>query len=387
MSRGPIRLRIGWPFAGSLAVAVILTGGLVLFRGTVGCEHLLVASSQEKADTLGKLKNLYNGSPHWVFDLGGVCATVDVSQVDSGAAERGLESVVWPKGLGPKPDVWAPASSAWVSLLLAHAPDRAGLIPKDYLSYSLFVSPLVFAMPDTEAKALQYPSRQLTWTDLLNLADGRNAAGAPAFLLGGTNPRESTSGLHTLIGLYHALEADGSSDSVNAPSARASIMEFERSVVHYGETASQLLEQLYQADDRGEIVSYLSALPVEEQEVVEYDFGALPFEKHRPHTSLIPVYPQPATPYADHPYVILNPSKRHAALSFYDFLEQPAQRIVFDQSGFRLANGSPDRDLENRLEDLGIRSQAPPSRVVAPSSEVLDAEIKALDGIRKQLGE
>jgi hypothetical protein len=74
-------------------------------------------------------------------------------------------------------------------------------------------------------------------------------------------------------------------------------------------------------------------------------------------------------------------------LSFYDFLEQPAQRIVFDQSGFRLANGSPDRDLENRLEDLGIRSQAPPSRVVAPSSEVLDAEIKALDGIRKQLGE
>lgn len=391
MTRGHLRIRVGWPFAGAAAFALIVTGGLVLVRGFAGCEHVVVASSQEKSSILRDLAISYDATPRYVLDAGGICAKIEVEPVNSGDAELALEKAAWPsrvgtKPVGTKPDVWAPASSAWVHLLLAHSAARRTSIPADYWRYSLFQSPLVLAMPEPEARALNYPGRALSWSDIFQLAGSRTSGGAPTFLLGKTDPHVSTSGLHALIGTYAALGADGSPDAVNAPPARALALQLESSVVHYSQTAADLLQGLYKADASGVALSYVSAIPVEEQEMIEYDYGALSFESGRPRTQLIPVYLEPAMPYADHPFVILNSSKRQAALDFYNFLQQPAQRIVFDQSGFRLGDGSLGRDLSNRLEALGIRSEAAPSRVEVRAGEILDAELKAWDAIRNQLG-
>src|SRR5205814_1195816 len=82
---------------------------------------------------------------------------------------------------GPAPDVWSPASSAWVVLLRQRLRgDAAPLVP-DTISHVAF-SPLVIAMPKPMAVALGWPSKQLGWSDLLTLARdpaGRARVGHP----------------------------------------------------------------------------------------------------------------------------------------------------------------------------------------------------------------
>lgn len=188
---------VGPQFALALIAAIVLTGSLTWYRGGSSCQTFTIASSQEKFTMLGQLADVYNHAGRffggWVDPL---CARVSVEQVNSGDAEAMLE-VGW-TDKQTYPDVWTPASSAWVQLLLARAPGQAGLIPADYARKRLFTSPLVIAMPAPMAAALGYPA--IGWSDIFALATnpaGWGAKGHPAwgpFRLGKTNPHVSTSG-------------------------------------------------------------------------------------------------------------------------------------------------------------------------------------------------
>src|SRR2546426_8129651 len=109
----------------TLIVALLLTTVLVWTRGQGiiwapggKCQQVVIASSQEKSVMLDKLAKSYNKTgPTVSSQLDPVCVNVEVIQVTSGDAESALENN-W-KGQKKKPDVWAPASSAWVQLLRA----------------------------------------------------------------------------------------------------------------------------------------------------------------------------------------------------------------------------------------------------------------------------
>src|SRR5579862_5893321 len=147
----------------TLAFAVVVTGGLAAatrFAGTAGpCEQVLVASSQEKATMLQGFAVSYDaGRPR----VDGQCVTVSVEKVDSGDAELALANG-W---TGPtRPEVWSPASYAWVKLLAAQAPTIATrLLPATSAGPDrLFNSPLVIGMPAKMAAALGYPTTQIGW--------------------------------------------------------------------------------------------------------------------------------------------------------------------------------------------------------------------------------
>jgi Bacterial extracellular solute-binding protein len=108
-----------WQLAATLVFAVIVTGGLAaatrLTTTAEVCEQVVLASSQEKASMLQGFAASYDAGRPLV---GGRCVTVSVEKVDSGDAELALANG-WTGST--RPEVWSPASSAWVKLLTAQA--------------------------------------------------------------------------------------------------------------------------------------------------------------------------------------------------------------------------------------------------------------------------
>jgi Ca-activated chloride channel homolog len=389
----------------TLIFALLLTTALVWTRGQGPiwapggkCQQVVIASSQEKFGMLDELSRKYNNDGHTVRSgLNPVCVKVVVNQVNSGDAEAALENN-WTDADSERPDVWAPASSAWVQLLQARAPGQAGLIPDGYFFKRPFSSPLVIAMPEQMAVAMGYPA-PTGWTDILKLATspaGWSSKGHPEwgpFRLGRTNPHSSTSGLHALIAMYSAIGADINVEAVDKPEARAVAAGIERRVAHFRQTASAFLEALHEVDNQSsndpthlKVLQYMSALPVEEKQLVDYNDGIIGDHKvGEPNVRLLPIYPEDS-PTADHPYVILNwpgtsAIRVEAAADFYNFLTAGAQQDIADQKGFRLANGQAGSKLRQHTEVNPLA----PSPLSLRDGAVLAAELRAWDGLRKPL--
>src|SRR5439155_988431 len=125
------------------------------------------AVSPEKRDVMATLATRYNTSSR-LFD--GRCARVDVFAESSGVTMESLAGTWNPDehATKPRPQVWIPASSAWLVLLAQRGPqvklanaDKAGRFP------SVAKSPLVLAVPKSIADNL---GGTIGWADLLRIA-------------------------------------------------------------------------------------------------------------------------------------------------------------------------------------------------------------------------
>ena len=326
--------------AATLVFAVLVTGGLAaatrLVTTAEACEQVLIASSQEKASMLQGFAASYDAERPQV---GGQCVTVSVEKVDSGDAELTLANG-WTGST--RPEVWSPASSAWVRLLTAQAPAVAArLLPAGWERESLFQSPLVIGMPAPMATLLGYPTTPIGWALILKLAQdpqGWARYGRPLwgkFKLGKTNPTISTSGLHALIGAYYAAPGGGALtvSTVTSAPVEAFVREIEASVVHYGQTATDFLQNLRYKDQQGgdAPLRYISAIAVEEQELADYNAGLVAGIQHSPpRVKLVAIYPSGGTLVADHPYVVLGWStegQKAAARAFESFIGDQTNTI------------------------------------------------------------
>jgi Ca-activated chloride channel family protein len=321
---------------------------------------LTLVASPEKAQLIQQLAVDYMTSGPRVS---GRCIKVVVSGKSSGEAMAALARG-WRKSAdGPRPDVWSPASSAWVRLLQLRtaSTNHAGLklVPKD--TPSIAATPLVVAMPRPMAEALGWPSKQLGWADILRLSRNRQGWGEfghsewGAFKLGKTNPNFSTSGLNATIGAFFAATgrtSDLTTRDVADSEVRAFVAGVEQSVVHYGDTTLTFLSNLQRADDRGAGLSYISAVAVEEKSVWDYNQGnpsgdPATLGKHRnPHVPLVAIYPREGTLLSDNPYVVLaapwvDGAKRTAAADFLSYLRSGSAQGRFERSGFRNYLGRP----------------------------------------------
>jgi Ca-activated chloride channel homolog len=312
---------------------------------------------------------------------------VSVEEVNSGDAELALANG-WTGST--RPEVWSPASSAWVKLLTAQAAAVAArLLPAT--SDSLFQSPLVIGMPEQMATALGYPTTPIGWARILQLAQdprGWAAYGHPEwgmFKLGKTNPTISTSGLHALIGAYYAAPGGGdlTAATVASDPVKAFVGEIETSVVHYGQTATDFLQHLRYADDQGgdAPLRYISAIAVEEQELADYNVGLVAGVQHSPpRVKLVAIYPSGGTPVADHPFVVLGWStdgQKAAARDFEDFVRR--QRTTIEARHFRF--GDPTSALASLVYPS---AQLPPLVALEPPAGiVLQTMLEGWERVRK----
>jgi len=230
----------------------------------------------------------------------------------------------------------------------------------------------VIAMWEPMAKALGWPDAKLGFEDILALARSPNGwaeRGHPGFgdfKLVHTNPEFSTSGLSAVVAEYYAATGlqgglvEGDIDG----SARASVRDIERAIVHYGDTTLFVADQM-----REEGPSYASAVAMEEVTLLDFnrDRGGRP--------RLVAIYPKEGTFYSDNPFFILNgewvsAAERAGAEAFQQFLAEEITPDVAAEHGFRPA------DLDEQPGDAisaenGVDPSQPTQVLSLPSPPVL----------------
>jgi Ca-activated chloride channel homolog len=152
------------PLLVSAVFVLLLTSGLGVWPHAVAalCPSILIASSDEKSTLMAGLARDYSASHGNSWSGCGPIVTVE--DVASGDAEHQLETD-W-SGAG-RPDVWSPAATTWVLLLQNNRSEHKlpDLIPAGQLP-SIASSPLVVAMPQAMAEALNWPNVQPSWQQL-----------------------------------------------------------------------------------------------------------------------------------------------------------------------------------------------------------------------------
>ena len=400
------------PFVVAIVMAVGLIVGLRLIIGGLGdgdepavagaCGAngitLTMAASPEKAALVKQIAADYQRQKPQVD---GRCVQVRLTTKSSGAAMAALAKGWNEAADGPRPDVWSPASSGWVTLLQQRGTgaDKPSLVPPDVPRIA--ASPLVIAMPRPMAEALGWPKRKLGWREMLDLAKnpaGWASKGHPEwgrFRLGKTNPNFSTSGLNATIGAYFAatgLSSDLQDKDVTSKRAHDFVAGVERSVVHYGDTTLTFLANLQRADDAGAGLSYISAVTVEEKSVWDYNQGnpsgdPATLGRHpKPKVPLVAIYPKEGTLLSDHPYVVLkaawvDDAKRKAAAGFVTYLQgREAQRRFLD-AAFRDYKNTPG---SLATEANGLLPREPATLLQPPSPPVLDKVLTSWADVRKR---
>jgi Ca-activated chloride channel family protein len=357
--------------------------------GKKGCTVVHLTASSEKAALLTQIARDWDGKVE-----GGRCARVEVTSKASGGAADALARG-WDQAVdGPRPDVWSPAATSWTQLLRQKTtaldkPDLVGDAPLP----SIANSPLVIAMPKPMATALGWPRKPLGWGDVLRLAqDKRGWASVGekfgAFTLGKTNPNFSTSGLHATVGTYVAATGTSSDltlADLRKPAVQAYARAVEHAVVHYGDTTLTFLSNLQRADDRGEGLSYISAVAVEEKSVWDYNQGnptgdPTTLGQHRkPRTPLVAIYPKEGTLLSDSPYAVLQApwvqdDVKRAADGFLSYVRSDKAQDRFTKAAFRRYDGKPGSAID---DDNGLlRDQ--PKLVLKPPAPAVLAQVQQL---------
>jgi Ca-activated chloride channel homolog len=361
------------------------------------CTPLNLTASSEKAALLSGIADDYNRANRQV---NGKCVDVRVSAKASGGAAEAL-SRDWVNADGPRPDVWSPAASSWTVLLRQRtaAKDRADLVPDKVPSIAQ--TPLVIAMPKPMAEALGWPKAQLGWGDVLALAREQRGWGARghaewgAFKLGKTNPNFSTSGLNATIATYFAATgraSDLTARDVADPTVVRYVRQIEGSVVHYGDTTLTFLENLYSAAEKGQGLTYISAVTVEEKSVWDYNQGnpsgdpKTLGQRGKPRVPLVAIYPKEGTLLSDNPYVVLkaewvDDAKRAAADDFLGFVREPAQQKRFTDAAFRGYDGKLGPPIS---QDNGLLPDRKLALIDPPAPTVLDKVAQSWTGLRKR---
>ncbi|MEV6861594.1 substrate-binding and VWA domain-containing protein [Streptosporangium subroseum] len=354
---------------------------------------LTVAASSEKAELLRSIASGYNGKK-----VGGRCADVIIETKASGGAMQALARGWDERQDGPRPDVWSPASTGWITLLQQRisGTDKASVVAAE--NPSIAKTPLVIAMPMPMAEALGWPGKKLGWSDLLQLStDSWAKHGHPEwgdFRLGKTNPNFSTSGLNATVGAYFAatgLSGDLSEKNVADPKARNFVQGVERSIVHYGDTTLTFLSNLQRADDAGAGLSYISAVAVEEKSVWDYNQGnptgdPKTLGKHeKPKVPLAAIYPKEGTLYSDNPYAVLtepwvDEAKRQVAADFLAHLQAPKQQEQFAEFAFRSYEGKAGKLI---TQENGLLPGEPKTTLSPPAPNVLDKVLSSWADLRK----
>ena len=366
------------------------------------CLPIDMAVSSEKITLLTELAQEFNESDQ--ADLGGgECAFVRIQKKASGGAMQ-LLSEDWPDEAtnGPQPVVWSPAASSWGAILNQRLAD-SGAAPMVGDAAPFMLTPLVIAMPEPMAEALDYPDTPIGYADIIALAqnpEGWGAFGHPEwgpFRLGKTNPNYSTSALSATIAQYYAATAKTSGlslEDLDRPAVEKFARSVEAAVVHYGDITMTFLNNWFRNDARGTGLTYVSAVAVEEKSVIDYNLGNPdgildPGEVPRkPRVPLVAVYPKEGTLYSDNPFMVLDApwvttQEAEAAQRFGDYIMRSDAQERVAEFGFR--PGNPEVPIGGGVKTAnGVDPDQPETLLEVPEPEVLNTLLDKWDEVRKR---
>jgi Ca-activated chloride channel family protein len=241
--------------------------------------------------------------------------------------------------------VWVPDSRLWLSVA-ASRPDAVGIVPEE--AASLASSPVVLALREPLARALGWPSRPLSWTDVIgafNRPDVWASAGHPEWAglrIGITDPAKSTAGLATVL----AILGPDSGGAVTEAQLIAGLS-LSRVVGALAPETSEFFAAQESAPAAGTNAA-VAAFPALERDLAVHNAvnSAMP---------MVPVYDADSPIVADYPYAVLSgnwvsEADRATGDQFRRYLLTPPAQQILGEAGLR----GPDRAiLSARLMPAG----------------------------------
>ena len=327
------------------------------------------------------------------------CVDVRVKATESAEAAAAL-STGWDEAThGARPDVWVPASSAWALqvALRQQAAKQAVLIPLE--NPKVATTPMVMAMPKPMAQALGWPQQNLGFKELLGAVTSAELGGRVRPSGGASGPGDanlSTPGLEALVAAVFAATGQTSALSVETlvkqeDQLRRVILGLERAPGQDADTPATFLANLQQADRAGQTLDFVSAVPLDEKSVWDYNRGNAAGledrgEGDKPEVPLVAVYPKEGTLEADHPWVVLrapwvDDTRREAAAGFLDYLRSEPVQTRFQEAGFRTSEGRPGPQL---TEANGLLPDQPKRVLAPPAPTVVAAALQSWNAARKR---
>ena len=280
-----------------------------------------------------------------------------------------------------RPDVFSPASGAYVTLLNQAWQSRDGHTrPIAPPGEPLVLSPIVIAMWRPMAEALGWPNKPIGWRDILAVSrdpGGWGTFGHPewgAMKLGHTHPEYSSSGLLSVLAIaYAGANTTRGLTAEDLPKVESFMADIEDAIVHYGKSTGFFSDKMI---ERGP--TYLSAAVLYENLVIESYIESYA----RPRTlDLVAIYPVEGTFWSDHPYSVLDapwvgPEHREAAAAFLGFLRAGPQQARAMALGFRPAD--PAIKVGAPIDPAhGASAHDPQALLEIPDAATLDALLAA----------
>ena len=361
-------------------------------NGAEPCTTVTVMSSFENAEMVANLAAGYNAQPR---DINGMCVVIAPVRDKSGvAAETAAQD--FPQ-LAPeaKPIVWLPDSYTWLALARA---DGATSVPAE--GQSVGSSNIVLAMPAPLAQSIGWDENPPAWGDVFDAASDDQLwsnLGHPewgAFKLGKTSPLVATSGeaamfasFGTATGDMAALSASDVADS----GVQATVREHELATSHYMATPEHFLWHARQADEKGSVADFLSAVIVDEKSVWDYNRGITSrdgvtrVEAAPPEEQLMPIYPTDGFYGADNPAAVLtgdwvDQNEADAAADFIRYAGTAQGQAIVRSSGYRDLNGT----LDDAVADVAHLPAEPEGVLPLPDQDVVAAVNTAFPEVRKR---
>jgi hypothetical protein len=294
----------------SVLVAAGLTWGFVtlLRSGCDGMWRVTVAAAPSMYNTLDDAARAWEATEP---EVGGECVGIEVREVPSADASRGITSGTWDdKSFGKRPIAWVPDSQAWASWV-ASSETTAGYVSGDPVVLGQASS--VLAVAESTATALNWLGGEPpTWADVTA------AARAGTINLAAANPRTSTEGL---VALLNATSDGAGGFSADAMSAYAGALEA-------GTVTDDVEDQLDAYAESGDATQVFTALDYQ-------------MEEHNDTASddpLVPVTPSGSAVGAVATYLVLggadwvSESDADIAKRFGDFLQSQVDSGEFDDA-------------------------------------------------------
>ncbi len=389
--------------AAAMVGAAVIAGGFVVIRAAAqtGCVTLDVSVSTEKALLLAEIAKRYAAADRTLPS--GRCATIRTVGFVSGEASEAIAGG-WTAELAgngadgsprPRPQVWLPTSSMWVTRLRADKAYAGAAQLATHLT-SVAHSPLVIAMPKDLAGALGWPGKDLRWMDVLGLPGDTWAKTHPEwgrFSYAKDDPRRSTSGLAATIATYYAAAGRQSNlrvEDVRAEATENAVRQVEANVVYHPPDIMDFLPELGAAEGRSGQQKYVSAVVMQEELAYGVDRGnpdgdpALIDSGKAPTDQLVAIHPSDGTIVLDHPYVVLpgvDALQKEAADDLLGFIEEPAQQELFRAVGFRDVDNNAPKAV---AQVLGFPAGSRPSVLPDPSAAVIDAIVDSWTKLSKR---
>lgn len=302
---------------------------------------LHVTADPDIAPTVDELAAAYTDTEPVVRDH---CVRVEVTSKATGAVGAALSgdpAAPWDEnGLGPRPDLWIPDSSAALEQL-----GRPGVVSGE--PRSVASSPVVLAVPRDVSAALS--AAPTGWQDLPALQSTPTSLqdrGLPGWgnlrlaLPIGADSSATGMAVHAVA----AAVAGGeplTAEQLSTGPVRAAVTQLSRDAPPRpssdSTTSDAVAEMIEEADEAD---AKIHAVPSTEQQV----FATL---RENPRARITAFAPSGPTPVADHPAAIIDgtdETRARAASELVEFLRSPQQGQSFADAGFQVAGASAPAD-------------------------------------------